>query len=149
MENTMKFYKNKLTSIKTLFLFFLTISCLVSPAHAEGQKGEKKRYMLEGVATPAVFASIIAAPQDRGPNAAGLMKKVGCELQDYYVGVHNYKSYVILECAADADIAVLQFTLFAAGGITSGTATEIVTTAELKLAGERAQKVTKAYKIPE
>lgn len=131
-------------TIKLLLLCF----CLVGTAHAEGQKAEKKRYMLEGIATPAVFASVIAEPQDRGPNAAGLIKKVGCELLDYYIGVHNYKNYVVIECSKDADIAVLQFTLFASGGITSGTATEIVTSAEFKMAAERAQKVTKTYKLP-
>jgi len=145
----MEFHNNKLASIKTLFLFLLTITCLVGPAHAEGQKGEKKRYMLEGISTPAAFASVIATPQDRGPNAASLMKKVGCELLDYYVGVHNYKNYVIIECIANADIAALQLTLFASGGVASGTATEIITSAELKAVGERAQAISKAYKLPE
>jgi len=122
----------------------LLLSLLGFPAIAD----EKKRYMLEGVATPAVFASVIKNPQDRGPNAAGLMKKLDCELLDYYVGVHNYKNYVVIECAADVDLAVLQFTMFASGAITESTATEIITSAELKAVGERAQKISKAYKIP-
>ena len=129
------------TSVMTSLLVLL----LSSPAIADG----KKRYMLEGIATPAVFASIISAPQDRGPNAAGLVNKAGCELLDYYVGIHNYKNYVVIECAADADIAALQVSLFASGAITTATATEIVTSAELKTIGERAQNLSKAYKIPD
>jgi len=123
----------------------LLVSLVSLPAIADG----KKRYMLEGIATPAVFASIISTPQDRGPNAAGLMKKAGCELLDYYVGVHNYKNYVVIECTADADIAALQISLYASGAITAATATEIVTSAELKTVGERAQNLSKAYKTPE
>ena len=123
----------------------LLVSLLSLPAIADG----KKRYMLEGIATPAVFASVIATPQDRGPNAAGLMKTAGCELLDYYVGVHNYKNYVVIECAANADIAALQVSLYASGAITVATATEIVTSAELKAVGERAQSLSKAYKTPE
>ena len=120
--------------------------CLISlPAVA----GDKKRYMLEGIATPAVFASIISEPQDRGPNAAGLMKTAGCVLLDYYVGVHNYKNYVVIECEPTADIAALQLTLYGSGAISAATATEIVTSAELKTVGERAQNLSKAYKTPE
>ena len=123
----------------------LLVSLISLPVIAD----EKKRYMLEGIATPAVFASVIVTPQDRGPNAAGLMKAAGCELLDYYVGVHNYKNYVVIECAADADIAALQVSLYASGAITVATATEIVTSAELKAVGERAQSLSKAYKTPE
>jgi uncharacterized protein with GYD domain len=120
--------------------------CLLSfPVDAS----DKKRYMLEGTATPAVFASIISEPQDRGPNAAGLMKTAGCELLDYYVGVHNYKNYVVIECEPTADIAALQFSLFASGAISAATATEIVTSAELKAVGERAKKLANSYKTPD
>jgi len=143
----MKFFIKKLMNIKTMFLL-LTMTCLMGTAYAASNTGEKKRYMLEGVATPAVFASVIKTPQDRGPNAANLMKKLGCELLDYYVGVHNYKNYVVIECGVDVDLAVLQFTMFASGAITESTATEIITSAELKAVGERAQKISKAYKIP-
>jgi uncharacterized protein with GYD domain len=137
MKHTTILYKSALLA--------LLASLLSLPAIADG----KKRYMLEGIATPAVFASVIATPQDRGPNAAGLMKKAGCELLDYYVGVHNYKNYVVIECAANADIAALQFSLYASGAITEATAAEIVTSAELKAVGERAQNLSKAYKTPE
>jgi len=105
--------------------------------------------MLEGIATPAVFASVIAKPQDRGPNAAGLVKLAGCELVAYYVGVHNYKNYVVIECGPHADIAALQVTLYASGAISTASATEIVTSAELKEVGARAKKLGEAYKIPE
>ena len=37
------------------------------------------------------------------------MAKAGCELIDYYIGVNNYKSYVIIECGRDVDIGALQF----------------------------------------
>lgn len=137
----MKPIRIELKLVATALLLLL----LSLPANADGNK----RYMLEGIASPAVFASIISTPQDRGPNAAGLMKQAGCELLDYYVGVHNYKNYVVIECAENADIAALQITLYASGAISTATATEIVTSAELKTIGEKAQSLSKAYKTPD
>jgi uncharacterized protein with GYD domain len=108
-----------------------------------------KRYMLEGIATPGAFASVVATPQDRGPNAAGLIKLAGCELLDYYIGVHNYKNYVVIECRPDADIAALQLSLYASGAISAAQATEILTSKELKAAAERTKALSEAYQTPE
>lgn len=107
------------------------------------------RYMLEGIATPAVFAGLIKQPEDRSENARGLMEKAGCELLDYYIGVNNYKSYVIIECGPDANIAALQFVTFAAGGIAEGTASQIITSAEAAKVAERAGELVGSYKVPE
>jgi hypothetical protein len=105
--------------------------------------------MLEGVATPAVFTALIKSPEDRSPNARVLMAKAGCELIDYYLGVHNYKSYIIVDCGPDADFAALQIVVFGGGGVTSGAATEIMTTAELAERAKAAGKLVGSYQVPE
>lgn len=133
------FQRKKLSSLLVL-LTLLPVAVMAQSS---------KRYMLEGIATPGVFASLIAAPQDRGPNAAGLIKLAGCELLDYYVGVHNYKNYVVIECRSDADIAALQLSLYASGAISVAQATEILTSKELKAAAERTRALSEAYKTPE
>lgn len=107
------------------------------------------RYMLEGIATPEVFASLIASPADRGANAKGLIEKAGGVLVDYYVGIHNYKGYVIVDLPDENALSELQMVLYASGAIADSTATKIVTTAELKTVVERAGKLAGAYKIPE
>lgn len=106
------------------------------------------RYMIEGIAAPSTWGAILANPQDRGPNAAALMKAAGCELIDYYLGMFNYKSYVIIECPKSVDISPIQITMFGAGTVDTGTATPIVTTAEMVEVAKAAQKITGAYSGP-
>ena len=78
-----------------LDLLVLLAACFASTGAVEAVDN-KKRFMLEGVATPDVFAALIKSPEDRSVNAAGLMRQAGCELVDYYIGVHNYKTYVVI-----------------------------------------------------
>ena len=107
------------------------------------------RYLLEGTATPEVYASLIQKPEDRADNARGLIEKAGCKLIGYYNGVNNYKTYVIIECPDDAALAAIQFVMFAAGGITEGTATQIVTSAETVGVAQDAAKLAGSYQTPD
>ena len=131
------------------FMAGLIASLLLLTTLSAEASDKTTRYMLEGVATPEVFAGLIKQPEDRSENARGLMAKAGCELISYYIGVNNYKSYVIIECGPDVDIAALQFVTFAAGGITEGTASQIITSAEAAKVAERAGELAGSYKIPE
>ena len=128
--------------IKTLATAF---TLLATTASAE----DTARYMLEGIAAPSTWGAILANPQDRGPNAAGLMKAAGCELIDYYFGMYNYKSYVIIECPRSVDISPIQITMFGAGTVDTATATPIVTTAEMVDVAKAAQKIASAYGGPD
>ena len=107
------------------------------------------RYLLEGVATPEVFASMLKSPQDRGPNAMGLVEKAGGTLVDYYFGVHNCKNYVIVDLPGEKSLAELQMVLYGSGGINAAAATEIKTSSELMRVAEDAGKLTSVYGIPE
>ena len=127
--------------IKTLATAF---TLLATTASAE----DTARYMLEGIAAPSTWGAILANPQDRGPNAAGLMKAAGCELIDYYFGMYNYKSYVIIECPKSVDIGPIQITMFGAGTVDSGSATPIVTTAEMVDVAEAAKAISGSYGGP-
>ena len=109
----------------------------------------KTRYMLEGISTPEVFAALLKNPEDRSTNAKRLMAAAGCELIDYYIGVHNYKGYIIIECGADANLAALQLVTFAGGGVSKSEATEILTGAELAAQAKAAAKLIGSYKVPE
>ena len=106
------------------------------------------RYMLEGIAVPSTWGAILASPQDRGPNAAALMNAAGCELIDYYFGMYNYKSYVVIECPKSVDISPIQITMFGAGTVDTATATPIVTTAEMVDVAKAAQEISGAYGGP-
>ncbi|WP_164658082.1 hypothetical protein [Tropicibacter sp. Alg240-R139] len=120
------------------------LSVLATTAYAEGTT----RYMLEGIADPSTWGAILANPQDRGPNAEALMNAAGCELIDYYFGMYNYKSYVVIECPKSVDIGPIQITMFGAGTVDTGTATPIVTTAEMVDVAKAAQKISGSYGGP-
>lgn len=109
----------------------------------------KTRYMLEGISTPEVFAALIKKPEDRTANAKRLMAAAGCELIDYYIGVHNYKGYIVIECDADADLAALQLVTIAGGGVSVAEATEILTGAELAERAKAAGELVGSYTVPE
>ena len=96
-----------------------------------------------------MFAALIKAPEDRAENAKGLFEAAGCKLIDYYFGVNNYKVYIIIECPNDAALAAIQVATFAAGGIAEGTATQIVTSAEMVDVVRDAAKLASSYRIPE
>ena len=115
-------------------------------AHAADNK---TRYMLEGISTPEVFAALLKNPEDRSANAKRLMAAAGCELIDYYIGVHNYKGYIIIDCGADANLAALQLVTFAGGGVSVGEATKILTGAELAEQAKAAAALVDSYKVPE
>ena len=106
------------------------------------------RYMLEGIAEPSTWGAILANPQDRGPNAATLMNAAGCELIDYYFGMYNYKSYVVIQCPKSVDISPIQIIMFGAGTVDTATATPIVTTQEMVDVAKAAQKISGAYGGP-
>ncbi len=107
------------------------------------------RYLLEGTATPEVFAALMASPEDRAVNARGLMEAAGCKLIDYYIGINNYKSYIIIECGDPADLNALQMVMYASGAIIEGTATRLVTSAELVGVMQDAGGLVESYGIPE
>lgn len=109
---------------------------------------DTSRYMLEGIAEPSTWGAILANPQDRGPNAATLMNAAGCELIDYYFGMYNYKSYVVIQCPKSVDISPIQIIMFGAGTVDTATATPIVTTQEMVDVAKAAQKISGAYGGP-
>ncbi|CUH42046.1 MULTISPECIES: hypothetical protein [Ruegeria] len=128
----------KITALVTAF------SILATTAHAE----ETTRYMLEGIAEPSTWGAVLANPQDRGANAEALMNAAGCELIDYYFGMFNYKSYVVIQCPKSVDISPIQIIMFGAGTVDTATATPIVTTAEMVDVAKAAQKISGAYGGP-
>jgi hypothetical protein len=124
----------------------LTVALAMSATTASAE--DTTRYMLEGIAAPSTWGAILANPQDRGPNAAVLMKAAGCELKDYYLGMYNYKSYFIIECPKTVDISPIQIIMFGAETVDAGSATPIVTTAEMVDVAKAAQKISGTYSGP-
>lgn len=107
------------------------------------------RYLLEGTATPDVYAAVIRNPEDRAESARKLMAKAGCNLVDYYFGINNYKTYVIVDCPNNETLAAIQFVLFSAGGMTKGTAVQIVSSADVVTSLKKAGELAGSYGAPE
>ena len=129
------------------YLIALTTSALfISPAFADGKT---TRYLLEGVSTPAVYAALMKNPEDRSINARVLMEAAGCELVDYYLGVNNYKNYIIIDCGEETNLSALQILIFGSGGVSTGTATELRTAAQMAEDAKEAAELAGSYKVPE
>lgn len=108
-----------------------------------------RRYLIEGVAAPGVFASMLQDPQDRGPGAAALIEKAGGRLIDYYLGVSNCKNYIIAEMPGPDALAELLMVLYGSGAISNPKATELMSSKGQKEVFERAGKLAGAYSAPE
>ena len=96
-----------------LDLTVLLLALFASIAVADTED-RKTRYLLEGVSTPAVYAALMKSPEDRSANAKVLMAAAGCELIDYYLGVNNYKNYIIIDCGEETNLSALQIQLLSA-----------------------------------
>lgn len=131
---------------KYIFTVIATLLVTVTPTQAEE---DTKRYLLEGVSTPAVYAALMKSPEDRSANAKVLMTAAGCELVDYYLGVNNYKNYIIIDCEKDTNLSALQILIFAAGGVSTGTATELRTAGQMMEDAKEAAKLSGSYIVPE
>jgi len=109
----------------------------------------KTRYLLEGVSTPAVYAALMKSPEDRSVNAKVLMAAAGCELIDYYLGVNNYKNYIIIDCGEGTNLSALQILVFGSGGVAQGSLTELRTAAQMAEDAKAAAELAGSYSVPE
>jgi len=112
-------------------------------------EGSTVRYLMEGVSTPAVYAALMKNPEDRSANAKVLMAAAGCELIDYYLGVNNYKNYIIIDCGPDTNLSALQILVFGSGGVSTGTVTELRTAAQMAEDAKAAAGLIDSYQVPE
>jgi len=131
----------------TAYLIALTTSALF--AGTASAEETKTRYLLEGVSTPAVYAALMKSPEDRSINAKVLMEAAGCELVDYYLGVSNYKNYIFIDCGEETNLSALQILIFGSGGVSTGTATELRTAAQMAEDAKEAAELAGSYKVPE
>ena len=110
---------------------------------------QKTRYLIEGVSTPAVYGALMQNPEDRSANAKVLMAAAGCELIDYYLGVNNYKNYIIIDCGEETNLSALQILLFGSGGMGEGSLTELRTAAQMAEDAKAAADLAGSYQVPE
>ena len=129
--------------------FFPALATLLVAATPAQANESKKRYLLEGVSTPAVYAALMKSPEDRSVNAKVLMAASGCELIDYYLGIHNYKNYIIIDCGEDTNLSALQILIFGSGGVGEGSLTELRTAAQMAEDAKAAAELAGSYSVPE
>ena len=108
------------------------------------------RYMITGVSTQEVYASIVKEPQDRTVGARKLMEASGCRLVDYYFGVNDYKMYIIVDCPDEDTLGSLLFLFMANGALAEGTAsaTRVVSGSDAVGIMEGASKLSGSYATP-
>jgi len=124
------------------------LSALIATVPSKADE-HTKRYLIEGVSTPAVYAALMKSPEDRSANAKVLMAAAGCELIDYYLGVNNYKNYIIIDCGEDTNLSALQILIFGSGGVGEGSLTELRTAAQMAEDAKAAAELAGSYNVPE
>lgn len=137
-------------------MLFACISFLFVPEGLADEKAAVKeevkmnRYMITGVSTQEVYASIVKAPQDRTVGARKLMENAGCRLVDYYFGINDYKMYIIVDCPDEDTLASLLFLFMANGALAEGTASaaRIVSGGDAVGIMEGASKLSGSYATP-
>ena len=135
--------------MRNMSVYLIAATALALAGGTAFAEDKKTRYLLEGISTPAVYAALIKSPEDRSINAKVLMEAAGCELVDYYLGVNNYKNYIIIDCGEETNLSALQILIFGSGGVSSGTATELRTAAQMAEDAKEAAELTGSYKVPE
>ena len=151
----MNLIRQKSAPLVILFLFACLASFSLPIRSAEQAVGDKEqvkmnRYMITGVSTQEVYASIVKEPQDRTVGARKLMETAGCRLVDYYFGINDYKMYIIVDCPDEGTLGSLLFLFMANGALAEGTAsaTRLVSGSDAVGIMEGASKLSGSYATP-
>jgi uncharacterized protein with GYD domain len=96
--------------------------------------------MFQGNYTGDAIRNLIHKPEDRAEAAGKLAKSLGGKLRDYYMSFGDHDFIAILELPDDEAAATLSLTVSAAGHVTHGRTTKLLTVSESMKVMARAGK---------
>ena len=95
-------------------------------------------YMFQGNYTGEAIRNLIARPEDRSEAAGKLAKAAGGKLREFYMSFGEHDFVAIMELPDDEAAAAMSLAVAAAGHVTNGRTTKLITPAEATKAMARA-----------
>ena len=95
-------------------------------------------YMFQGNYTTEAIRNLVAKPEDRSEAAGKLAKSVGGKLREFYMSFGEHDFVAIMELPDDEAAATMSMAVAAAGHITNGRTTKLLTPSEAAKAMGRA-----------
>ncbi len=102
-------------------------------------------YITQGNYTERAMQGLVESPQDRKGAAAALMESVGARLLDYYVTTGQYDFMVITEGENLTDLVAGLMVAGSTGGVTNLNTVQAMTTADAKIAMEKANTAQSSF----
>ncbi len=93
--------------------------------------------------------ALIKEPQDREAAARKAITAAGGKMQLFFAALGSFDVGIIAEFPNDTDMAAVSLVVGAAGGVTNGTTTKLLTSSEFKEAVTKAGNVMESYRPPQ
>jgi len=103
-------------------------------------------YITQGNYTERAMQGLVENPQDRKGAVTGLMESVGARLLDYYVTTGKYDFLVISEGENLTDLIAGLMVAGSTGGVANLNTVQALTTAEAKVAMEKANAAQSSFR---
>ncbi len=102
-------------------------------------------YITQGNYTGRAMQRLVESPQDRRGAVAALMESVGVRLLNYYVTTGQYDFMVIIEGENLTDLIAGLMVAGSTGGVANLNTIQAMTTAEAKIAMEKANAAQSSF----
>ena len=102
-------------------------------------------YITQGNYTQKAMQGLVENPQDRKGAVAALMESVGARLLEYYVTTGKYDFLVITEGDNLTDLVAGMMVAGSTGGVANLNTVQAMTTAEAKIAMEKANAAQSSF----
>lgn len=106
-------------------------------------------YLYTGNYTSDAVKAMIKEPQDREAAARKVVTAAGGKMQLFFAALGAFDVGIIAEFPDDTDMAAVSLVVGAAGGVTNGTTTKLLTPSEFNEAMTKARSVMESYSPPQ
>ena len=106
-------------------------------------------YLYTANYTTDAVKAMIKEPQDREAAARKAITAVGGKMQLFFAALGSFDVGIIAEFPNDTDMAAVALVVGAAGGVTNGTTTKLLSPTEFREAMTKAASVMESYSPPQ
>ena len=93
--------------------------------------------------------AMIKEPQDREAAARKAIAAAGGKMQLFFAAFGSFDVGIIAEFSDDTDMAAVSLVVGAAGGVTNGTTTRLLSSSEFREAMTKAGRIMESYSPPQ
>ena len=106
-------------------------------------------YLYTGNYTLDAVKAMIKEPQDREAAARKVITAGGGKMQLFFAALGSFDVGIIAEFPNDTDVAAVSLVIGAAGGVTNGTTTKLLSSSEFREAMTKAGRIMESYSPPQ